>query len=55
MEHTGNMIIKDFIRQMWVPLENSAYFGDGDGINWNPDLIHCGQMMPYVISELGQH
>ena len=55
MEHTGNTIIKDFIRQMWVPLENSAYFGDGDGINWNPDLIHCGQMMPYVISELGQH
>ena len=31
------MIIKDFLRQMCVPLENSAYFGDGDGFNSNPD------------------
>ena len=30
MGHTGNMIIKDFIRQMCVPLENSVYFGDWD-------------------------
>ena len=30
MGHTGNMIIKDFIRQMCVLLENSLYFGDGD-------------------------
>ena len=30
------MIIKDFIRQMCVPLENGAYFGDGDGFKSNP-------------------
>ena len=34
---TGNMIIKDFIRQVCVPLKNSVYFGDGDGLNSNPD------------------
>ena len=38
MEHTGNytLIIKDFIRQMCVLLENSVYFGDEDGFNSNP-------------------
>ena len=35
MGHTGNVIIKDFIRQMCVPLENSVYFDDGDGFNSN--------------------
>ena len=30
MGRTKNMIIKDFQRQMCVPLENSAYFGDGE-------------------------
>ena len=29
---TENMIIKDFVRQMCIPLENSAYFGDGDNV-----------------------
>ena len=38
MGHNGNLIIKDFIRQMCVPLENSVYFGDGDGVNSDPDL-----------------
>ena len=34
---TGNMIIKDVVRQMFpFYKENSAYFGDGDGINSNP-------------------
>ena len=33
MGRTGNMIIKDFLRQMCVPLENNAYFGDGDTFN----------------------
>ena len=33
---TGNIIIKDFLRQMCVALENSAYFGDGDSFNSNP-------------------
>ena len=37
MGHTGNMIMKDFIRQVCVPLENSVYFGDGDGFNSNPE------------------
>ena len=37
MGHTGNMIIKDFIRQICVTLENSVYFGDGDRFNSNPD------------------
>ena len=37
MGHTGNMIIKDFIREMCVPIENSVYFGDGDGVNSNSD------------------
>ena len=32
MGYTGNMIMKDFMRQMCVPFENSAYFGDGDGV-----------------------
>ena len=36
IESTGNIIIKDCIRQMSVPLENSVYFGDGDGINSKP-------------------
>ena len=39
MGRTRNMIIKDFIsmiRQMCVPVENSAYFGDGDSVNSNP-------------------
>ena len=39
MGHTGNMIIKDFIRQMCVPLENNVYFGDGDGFNSNPEQM----------------
>ena len=40
MGHTGNMIIKYFIRQMCVPLiGNSVYFGDGDGFNSNPEDI----------------
>ena len=47
MGRTGNMIIKDFIRQMCVPLENSAYFGDGDGINSNPDIGLSNALMPY--------
>ena len=36
---TGNMVMKDFLRQMCVPLENSAYFGDGDGFNSNPASV----------------
>ena len=36
MGHTGNIITKDFIRQMSVPVENRAYFGDGDRFNSNP-------------------
>ena len=28
-------MIKDYIRQMCAPLENSVYFGDGDGFNSN--------------------
>ena len=36
MGRTGNMIIKDFVRQMCVPLENSVYF-DGDSFNSNAD------------------
>ena len=40
MGHTGNMIIKYFIRQMCVPLiGNCVYFGDGDGFNSNPEDI----------------
>ena len=41
MGRTGNMIIKDFLRQMRVPLENSPYFGDGDGFNSNPKFTLC--------------
>ena len=36
MGHTGNVIIKDFMGQMCVPFENSAYFGDGACFNSNP-------------------
>ena len=36
---TGNMIIKDFVREIHVPLENSAYFSDGDGVDSNPEFI----------------
>ena len=39
---TENMIIKDFIRQMYVPSENSAYFGDGDGVNSTPGEVSSG-------------
>ena len=41
MGRTGNMItgIKDFLRQMCVNLEKSAYFGDGDGFNSNPEFV----------------
>ena len=41
MGHTGNMIIEDCVRQMCVPLENSVYFGDGDGFNSNLAFEHC--------------
>ena len=41
MGQTGNMVIKDFIRQMCVPLENSVYFDDGDGSNSNPEYATC--------------
>ena len=40
MGHTGNMIIKDFVRQMCVPLENSVYSGDGDSFDSNPGSTH---------------
>ena len=40
MGRTGNMIFKDFLRQMCVPSENSADFGDGDGFNSNPEYVH---------------
>ena len=43
MGHIGNMIIKDFIRQMCVPLENRVYFGDGDGFNSNPASLMISQ------------
>ena len=39
MGRTGNMIIEDFMRQICLPLGNSAYSGDGDGANSNPDTI----------------
>ena len=38
MGHNENMI-KDLIRQMCVPLENSVYFGDGDGFNSDPAKV----------------
>ena len=38
MRGIGNKIIKDFIRQMCIPLESTAYFGDGDGVNSNPAI-----------------
>ena len=41
MGQTGNLVIKDFIRQMCVPLENSVYFDDGDGFNSNPEYATC--------------
>ena len=37
MGSTANMIIQDVVRQMYAPLENSAYFVDGDSIDLNPD------------------
>ena len=39
MGRTGNMINKDFIWQMYVSLVTSAYFGDGDGVDSNPEFI----------------
>ena len=51
MGRTGNMIIKDFMRQMCIPLDN-MYFGDGDGISSNPDsqwLIMLSMNMNYMI------
>ena len=39
MGRTGNIIIEDFRRQICVPLENSAYFCDGDGVDSNPDWV----------------
>ena len=30
------MITEDLMRQICVPLEKSAYFGDGDGVDLNP-------------------
>ena len=50
MGRTGNMIIKDFLRQMCVPLENSAYFGDGDGFNSNPA---CDAYIAYMCQWTG--
>ena len=41
MGWSGNMIIKDFIRQICVSLENNVYFGDWDGFKSNPDMIWC--------------
>ena len=35
-KHDSLMIVKDFLWQMCVPLENSTYFGDGNGFNSNP-------------------
>ena len=32
MGHTGNMIVNDAIRQMCVPLENSAYGSGHKGV-----------------------
>ena len=37
MGHTGNMIIKNFTRQMCIPLETCSYFGDWAGVDTNPD------------------
>ena len=42
MGRTGNMIIKDFVREMCIPLENSAHFGDGDDVDSNPD-VYAGE------------
>ena len=33
------MIIEDFMMQICVPLENSAYFGAGDGVDSTPEYI----------------
>ena len=33
MGHSGNMIVKYVVRQICVPLENSAYFADGYGVD----------------------
>ena len=43
---TGNMIIKDLIRQMCVLLENSMYFDNADGINSNPEIYHSYVTVP---------
>ena len=37
MGHTGNTFIKDVARQMCIPLDNGMYFGDGNGVDLNPD------------------
>ena len=31
------LITKDFVQQVCIALEDSAYFGDGDSIDSNPD------------------
>ena len=43
---TGNMIIKDIVKQMCVHLESSVYFGGGDGINSNPDMMLWNGLVP---------
>ena len=50
---TGNIIIKDFLRQMCVPLENNAYFGDGDGFNTNPAQVMawCHKTTSHYLSQ----
>ena len=54
MGRTGNMIIKDCLRQMCVPIENSAYFGDGGGFNSNPGCKFLTRhYVEFLINELG--
>ena len=49
---TGNMIIEDFMRQICVPLENSAYFGNGDGFDSNPDMYRDTKLMiRYILQD----
>ena len=49
---TENMIIKDVMRHMCVPLQKSVYFGDGDGINSKSDQ-HCeGLHLVYIMTSL---
>ena len=49
-----NKIIKYFIRQMCIPLDNSAYFGGGGSINSNRIFhlvqlcYHCTQPQPWT-------